>query len=483
MKLAPLFSLLLLSLFATVSQATVYELPADGSSVVGTDSHIKTVYKDTLLDIARRNSLGYYEIIRANPGVDMWLPGDGTDVMLPGRRILPPGPREGVVVNLPEHRLYYYPKPRKGEKPVVITYPVSIGKMDWKTPLGETHVIQKEKHPFWYPPESVRKEHLANGDPLPPGPVKPGPDNPLGDYAMRLAAGNGTYLIHGTNNPMAVGMAITHGCIRMYPEDVAALFPLIPVGTKVWLINEPVKVAFVDGELLMEAHPPVDDEGQNTAEPNMEVLSQKLDQALGNTTAAIHWDFAKQALQAANGIPTVVGIQADMSPQQAEAAVAAESTSPTSPTTNPESTSSTPSTAPPGSPPASQPDAPTQPNAPAAPIAASPATATSDAATTATAPHPADPTPRPTNLLKATGSPGTADQHPADHQPSAQHPATLPAPTASTDSAPPETTLSQLSAQDSSHPSPVPSAPAQALPAPDQQTAVAEAATSDPHHQ
>ena len=308
---AALLSALLWAFFAGPSQATVYEIPADGSSVVGTDVHMTAVYKDTLLDIARRNSLGYYEIIRANPGVDMWLPGEGTDIMLPGRRILPPGPREGVVVNLPEHRLYYYPKPKKGEKPVVITYPVSIGKMDWKTPIGETHVIQKEKHPNWYPPEGVRKEHLANGDPL-PAVVKAGPDNPLGDFAMRLAAGNGTYLIHGTNNPMAVGMAITHGCVRMYPEDVAALFPLIPVGTKVWLINEPVKVAFVEGELLMEAHPPVDEEGQNTSDPDLNLLSQKLDQALGNTTAAIHWDFAKEALQAANGIPTVVGLQADL---------------------------------------------------------------------------------------------------------------------------------------------------------------------------
>jgi L,D-transpeptidase ErfK/SrfK len=306
-----LFSLALWALFAGSSQATVYEIPADGSSVVGADTHMTAVYQDTLLDIARRNSLGYYEIIRANPGVDMWLPGAGKDIMLPGRRILPAGPREGIVVNLPEHRLYYYPKSKKGEKPVVITYPVSIGKMDWKTPIGETRVIQKEKHPNWYPPEGVRKEHLANGDPL-PAVVKAGPDNPLGDFAMRLAAGGGTYLIHGTNNPMAVGMAITHGCVRMYPEDVAALFPLIPVGTKVWLVNEPVKVAFVAGELLMEAHPPVDEEGQNTSDPDLNLLSQKLDQALGNTTAAIHWDFAKEALQAANGIPTVVGLQADL---------------------------------------------------------------------------------------------------------------------------------------------------------------------------
>jgi L,D-transpeptidase ErfK/SrfK len=340
-------TLLLWAFLAGSSQATVYEIPPDGTSVVGADTHMTAVYQDTLLDIARRNSLGYYEIIRANPGVDMWLPGAGKEIMLPGRRILPPGPREGIVVNLPEHRLYYYPKPKKGEKPVVITYPVSIGKMDWKTPIGETRVIQKEKHPNWYPPAGVRKEHLENGDPL-PAVVKAGPDNPLGDYAMRLAAGGGTYLIHGTNNPMAVGMAITHGCVRMYPEDVAALFPLIPVGTKVWLINEPVKVAFVGGELLMEAHPPVDEEGQNSSDPDLNLLSQKLDQALGNTTAAIHWDFAKEALQAANGIPTVVGLQADMD-------------------TGPGSDPAAPP--PPAAPPAASTSSPTESTAPAASVA------------------------------------------------------------------------------------------------------------------
>jgi hypothetical protein len=146
--------------------------------------------------------------------------------------------------------------------------------------------------------------------------VPAGPDNPLGDYAMRLAVGGGSYMLHGTNNPMAVGMAITHGCIRMYPEDVAALFPLVPVGTKVWLINDPVKVAYVNGELLLEAHPPVDAEGQTT-EPNLELLSQQLDKAVGNDTAAIRWDLAREALQAANGIPAVVGLQADLDPPPA----------------------------------------------------------------------------------------------------------------------------------------------------------------------
>ena len=392
--------MLLWGLFTGPGLATVYMIPADGSSVVGTDTHMAAVYKDTLLDIARRNSLGYYEIIRANPGVDMWLPGAGTDIMLPGRRILPPGPREGVVVNLPEHRLYYYPKPKRGEKPVVITYPVSIGKMDWTTPIGETRVIQKEKHPNWYPPEGVRKEHLANGDPLPPV-VKAGPDNPLGDFAMRLAAGNGTYLIHGTNNPMAVGMAITHGCIRMYPEDVAALFPLIPVGTKVWLINEPVKVAFVDGELLMEAHPPVDEEGQNTAEPDMTLLSQKLDQALGDTTAAIHWDFAKEALQAANGIPTVVGLQADLdpgptadpaAPPPAPASAAAKAT----PATDPSSSPQQPSDATPAIPPAAASAPPEQlETAPAASPTASSSPQPSDAARPVAPPTAATSPPQP----------------------------------------------------------------------------------------
>ena len=290
--------------------ATVYELPADGSPVVGADTHIKSTYKDTLLDIARRHSLGYEEIIRANPGVDMWLPGEGTDILLPGRRILPPGPREGLVVNLPEHRLYYYPKPKKGHKRVVITYPVSIGRMDWRSPLGRTQVVAKVKHPSWYPPESIRKEHAAHGDPLPKI-VPPGPDNPLGDFKMRLAVGDGTYEIHGTNNPTAVGMAVTHGCIRMYPEDVAALFPRVPVGTKVWLLNDPVKVTYVRGELLLEAHPPVDREGQSIA-PDLKLLSKELDRLLGSSTVAIRWDFARQTLQAATGIPTLVGLEANV---------------------------------------------------------------------------------------------------------------------------------------------------------------------------
>jgi L,D-transpeptidase ErfK/SrfK len=288
----------------------VYPLPTNDNPVVGGDETVVTVYEDTLYDLARKFSLGSEELIRVNPGVDPWLPGAGKTLVVPNTHILPPGPREGIVVNLPEHRLYYYPKPKRGETPQVITYPVSIGKMDWRTPLGLTQVIQKIKNPVWYPPESVRKEHEAAGDPLPPK-VPSGPDNPLGLFAMRLAAGKGTYLIHGTNNPIAVGLAVTHGCIRMYPADVEALFPLVPVGTPVRLINEPLKVAWVDGELLLEAHPPVDAEGQSF-EPDLDQFSDLLQKAVGDNTVAIHWDYAREVLQKANGVIATVGLEADL---------------------------------------------------------------------------------------------------------------------------------------------------------------------------
>jgi len=301
--------LLLLSLACVPARGSVYAVPENGSTIIGENGSMTTVYEDSLPDLAQRYSLGYYEIIRANPAVDVWVPGAGKHLTLPGKRILPPGPRDGIVVNLPEHRLYFYPKPRRGEKPAVITYPVSIGKMDWRTPLGETRIVSKVRNPSWTPPESVRKEHAERGDILPKV-VPAGPDNPLGAFAMRLAVGGGSYLIHGTNNPLAVGMAVTHGCIRMYPEDIAALFPLVPVGTKVRLVNEPVKAAWSQGQLLIEVHPPVDAEGQSI-EPDLQVLEPLLDQELGNDIAAIHWDLARDTLAAATGLPTLVGLAAE----------------------------------------------------------------------------------------------------------------------------------------------------------------------------
>ncbi len=295
------------AVFSASAGATQYPLSSPDALMFGDVESITAFGEDTLPDLARRYSLGYEEIQKANPRVDLWLPGEGTPIVIPNQRLLPQGAREGIVVNLPEHRLYYYPKGKKGETPQVITFPVSIGKMDWSTPLGRTKVVDKRKNPTWTPPESVRKEHAERGDPLPPV-VKAGPDNPLGLYAMRLDLRPGAYLIHGTNNPIAVGMAITHGCIRMYPEDIEALFPLVPVGTPVWLINEPVKVARVNGQVWLEVHPPIDAEGQR-AEADLEGFYALANAALGEAPAEIHWDFVLATLRQANGLPQMVGLE------------------------------------------------------------------------------------------------------------------------------------------------------------------------------
>ncbi len=298
----------IISNWATGASAAVYTLSSGTEAAVGEDATIVAVFEDTLYDLARKYGVGTEELIRVNPGVDPWLPGAGTKIVIPGRHLLPPGPRDGIVVNLPEHRLYYFRKPKHGLPTEVITYPVGIGKMDWRTPLGLTHVSQKERNPVWTPPESIRKEHALAGDPI-PARVASGPKNPLGLFAMRLAVGDGTYLIHGTNNPIAVGMPVTHGCVRMYPDDVAALFPLVPVGTPVRLINEPLKVAWFDGELLLEAHPPVDAEGQSIA-PQLDEFSNLLRAAVGDETLAVNWDYATEVLKAADGIIATVGLEA-----------------------------------------------------------------------------------------------------------------------------------------------------------------------------
>jgi L,D-transpeptidase ErfK/SrfK len=208
--------------------------------------------------------------------------------------------------------------------------------------------VSKEKNPTWNPPESVRAEHLANNDPLPAGVIRSGPDNPLGLFAMRLAIHPGDYLIHGTNNPLAVGMAVTHGCIRMYPEDVAAIFPTVPVGTKVYLINVPLKVAFVDGDLLLEAHPPVDAQGQSV-DPVLSKFEELLNEVLGNTPTAVNWDIAVDTLKKADGIPVLVGVQADVeppapssAPSSAPPAAAPLPPPPAPPSAAPQSTQTTP---------------------------------------------------------------------------------------------------------------------------------------------
>jgi len=278
-------------------------LPAAGSDVIGTDLMVRADQRDTLLDLARRHGLGYEEITNANPGVDAWLPGAGTEVFVPKRRLLPIAPREGIVINLPEHRLYWYPPSARGETPVVWSFPVSIGKMDWNTPLGRTTIVSKAKDAPWIPPKSVREEHAKRGEIL-PAVVPGGADNPMGRHKMGLGIPGGAYLIHGTNRPAGIGMQVTHGCMRLYPEDIETLFGMVPIGTSVTIVNQPYKWGWHDGELLIEVHPPLQEDAVEP--PTLTDLTRLIVEATRTTPRAIDWISAERAWREARGTPTAV---------------------------------------------------------------------------------------------------------------------------------------------------------------------------------
>ncbi|WP_020682050.1 L,D-transpeptidase family protein [Marinobacterium rhizophilum] len=289
----------LVLLSGTLARAETFILPPPDQDIVGEVRITRARQSDTLLDIARAFNLGYEEIVRANPGVDRWLPGQGTDVILPNQLILPDAPRDGIVLNVPEMRLYYYPRPEPGETPVVITHPVSVGRMDWTTPLGKTTVIQKQADPPWYPPASIKAEHARNGDIL-PDVVPGGPGNPLGRFALRL--GIPGYLIHGTNKEYGIGMQVTHGCVRLYPEDIERLYSLVPVGTPVYIINQPVKIGRHSDGLYVEAHPAMDELSDTGANLQAQTLLSIAATAEQQYTEIVP-SAIQLALQQSDGIP------------------------------------------------------------------------------------------------------------------------------------------------------------------------------------
>jgi L,D-transpeptidase ErfK/SrfK len=297
--------LLPLLLSAGVTGET-FDLPPPGFDLVGTARVVEASQADTLLDIARRHDIGQDEIVRANPDVDRWLPGAGTRITIPSHRILPSLPRTGLLLNLPEMRLYYYPETEPGQPAQVQTYPVSIGRMDWATPLGETRLVAKEKDPAWRPPESIRREHALEGDPLPQV-VPPGPDNPLGRYAMRL--GIPGYLIHGTNKVFGVGMRVSHGCIRMLPEDIEDLYRQVPVGTPVHIINHPAKAGWHGGKLYLEVHPPLDEDTIGR-EALVATVMEAIDEALSKRSTEVNWQVVEQAIARQHGMPVIISVDA-----------------------------------------------------------------------------------------------------------------------------------------------------------------------------
>ena len=293
----------ILSFVSTVVSALTLPAPERAEdSIIGDPpyqvKYVAAKYEDTLIDIAVEHHLGQEEIVLANPSVDRWLPGAGTPVRIPTSFILPNAPRQGIVVNLPEMRIYYYP-----DKSRVVTYAVGVGRENnWKTPLGRTQIVGKMENPSWTPPPSIIAEHLAEGDVLEPY-YPPGPDNPLGLFAFRL--GIPGYLIHSTQKTNGIGMRVSHGCMRMYPADIEKFFPTVKVGTPVNIVNQSIKVGWYHDTLYMEVYPEME-ETPATFEQRVHRALDLIQQANGGQMPVIKGSILKAALAKPSGLPIAI---------------------------------------------------------------------------------------------------------------------------------------------------------------------------------
>ena len=289
-------------LLAASAAAAEYAL-APGETVIGILGDYVVRDGDNLADIARRFDIGYTEMLAANPGVDPWSPGVGRRLTIPSLFILPDAPRRGIVINLAERRLYYFPPDGKR----VVTYPIGIGAIGFTTPLSTTTVVRKEPNPTWVPPPSIRAEN-----PDLPAAIAPGPDNPLGAFALRLGWKN--YLIHGTNKPDGIGRNVSHGCIHLYPEDIEQLFGSAAVGTPVRAIEQPAAAAWIGIGLYVEVHPSkeqadaIDTEQAAAPEP-LEGLRQIVQAVAGDYADAVDWGAVDTAVLRRTGLPVEVAMR------------------------------------------------------------------------------------------------------------------------------------------------------------------------------
>lgn len=275
--------------FAGSSSADLIDIP----------TFVVTRTQDTLLDIARSYDVGYVEIRAANPGVDPWLPGTGKTIAVPTQHILPDAPRRGIVINLPELRLYYFPA--DGGMPR--SFPIGIGGEGMETPVGHTEIIRKQLHPVWIPTRAEREE-----DSDLPARVDPGPDNPMGDQALYL--GWAGYAIHGTNRPYSIGRRDSHGCIRLYPEDILALYKMVRIGTPVMVVNQPAKAGWSGDELYLEVHPSQSDadaiEAGGTPAPGAVDADELVAVAAGTKEGQLDWYAIHLAEERRDGLPVQV---------------------------------------------------------------------------------------------------------------------------------------------------------------------------------
>lgn len=295
----------MLCLIINTATALTFAIPQD-TDVIGSIDHIASKRGDTLYEIAREFDLGLLEVTSANPQINpnkRLAP--GTNIVIPAAFILPPGPREGIVLNLPELRIYYY-HPNDN---LVTTHPVGIGRAGWLTPLGTTEIIAKRENPTWTPPSSIRHYYEKKGEILPPF-IGPGPNNPLGGYAMNL--GWPRYIIHGTNKPESVGLRSSSGCIRMYPEDIESLFHLAAKGTLVHVIHEPLKIGISASTVYVEAHKPLKEEYyRGQIKRNVEDKISELIHGSGENInlRRLDWNSINRSVKQRSGYPVAIGHQ------------------------------------------------------------------------------------------------------------------------------------------------------------------------------
>ena len=267
-----------------------------GADIVGAVQTATVQYDETFDSIGQKFDVGIYEMIEANPDVDPREPTTGTTLIIPTQYVLPSGPRRGIVINLAEMRLYYFHK----DEPLVTTHPIGIGRKEWETPIGKGKIIEKTKDPYWKPPDSIRAWYDEHHKYL-PDIVPPGPQNPLGGYAMRLSIPG--YLIHGTNTPGGIGIRSSSGCIRMHPEDIESLFYKVSLGEPVRIVNQPYKIGHYNYKVYIEAHEPLSGEYYHVEDDN-EVMKQAMEEAgvFGHISA----EEAKRAAVRSHGYPTLI---------------------------------------------------------------------------------------------------------------------------------------------------------------------------------
>jgi L,D-transpeptidase ErfK/SrfK len=296
--------------------ATQHFEVAPDDDVIGVVQIVKTSKDDTLTDIARRFNVGYEEILRANPKVDPWLPGADRPIVVPTQFVIPNAPRTGIVINIPAMRLFYFPPHKPGEPQVVITHPIGVGKTGWATPEGVTKIVRRQADPTWRVPASVIKEHREERGEELEKVIGPGPDNPLGKFAFYLQWPS--YLIHGTNKPAGVGLRSSHGCIRLYPEDIEQLFDMVPVGTQVRVVNQPFVFGWHEGQLYMQPYDVLEDDKRDWKKGSRKLLSKTLTPALQKQLKThneqVNWDLMTALTQDPRGVPvpvTVAGLGLD----------------------------------------------------------------------------------------------------------------------------------------------------------------------------